>query len=133
MRNRIRTAAGIVLFDAAIAAPGASAYVATGDIGGSSGQVATGDIGGSNGQVATGDIGGSNGQVVPGDGSSSHGQVVVGGGNGQSARGTAQSSDDSGSMWLSAVVAGSALAALGAAGAAMTRRRTRQPVSTLTI
>ena len=109
MRNRIRTAAGIVLVAAAIAAPGASAYVATGDIGGSSGQVATGDIGGSNGQV------------------------VVGGGNGQSARGTAQSSGGTDSKWLSAMVAGSALAALGAAGAAMTRRRTRQPVSTLTI
>ena len=118
MKNRIRTAASLALVAAAIAAPGASAYVATGDIGGSSGQ------------VATGDISGSNGQVVPGDGSSSHGQVVLGGGNGQSARGAAKGGD---SMWLSVIAAGSALAALGAAGAAMTRRRTRHPVSTLTI
>jgi hypothetical protein len=120
MKIRIRTVAGVALVAAAIAAPGASAYVATGDLGGSPGQVATGDISGSNGQVAHG------------DGNSSSGQVVVGGGNGQSARPESKSGDSS-SMWLSALVASSALAALGVAAAAMTRRRTRHAVSTLTI
>ncbi len=90
---------GVALAAAAIAAPVAQAQVATGGGEGISAQVATAGGNGVSGQVATG------------------------GGNGVSAQPAPQ---DDGFSWSSALVAGSALAALGAAGAALSRRPRRE-------
>lgn len=108
MKIRFGKIAFVSLAVAAIAAPGAGAYVATGDGGGSAAQVATGDSG----------LGGS--------------QVSVETGSGQNAR-TEQSSGGSDSRWLSVLLATTALAGLGGAGAAMSRKRGRERLATLTI
>ena len=119
MKFRLMKVALTATAAAALLAPGASAYRLTGDGGASGGKVVVDDAGQSGGKVVAGDGGGSDGQRVGGSGGSSQAAPIE------------KSEGDS--LWLSLVVASSGLAALGAAGAAMTRRRSRDQVATLTL
>ena len=120
MKARLSKLAGVAFATAAIVAPGAGAYVATGD-GGSSAA-----------QVMLGEGNSSSGQVVLGDGSSSSAQRVDEGSGGSSAA-IAVRDEQNDFAWYSFVVAMSLLAALGATGAALTHRRSHKPHATLSI
>jgi hypothetical protein len=109
LRKRIRATRWITvaLAAAAIAAPGAQAMAVSDDGGVSAGQVAVGGGNGASAQVAG-----------------------TGGGNGGSAGAEARRD---GFSWSSALLAGSALAALGALGAVVSRRPSRRQTATLTL
>ena len=100
---------------AAVAAPGAQAQVALGESGASAAKV----------ELASG---GQAGQVVESSGSGAGGQVVESSGNSSGSQ-AVQSKD--GFNWLSVSLAGCALAALGAAGAALNRRPARNTTRAL--
>jgi hypothetical protein len=122
----------IALAAVAFAAPPAHASVLTGEGSSDHGQVLLGGGNGVSAQVAdTGGGLGISGQVATGHGAGSFTQVS-GIGGGQGASGQTVRESNSGFSWMSALLAGSALAALGAVGAAISRRPQRR-TATLSI
>jgi hypothetical protein len=116
-RFRLFRWAGIALAATAITASPAQAYVALGEDGSSAAKVTVGDGGSSSGQVVQSSGGAASNQVVEST-------------SGSASLQSEQRND--GFSWLSAILAGSALATMGAAGAAVTRRGRRQQHATAT-
>ena len=119
MKARLTKLCVVALGCAAVITPGAGAYALVGDGGASGGQVV---LDGGNGIGSQAVLDGGNGvgsQVVPTDSGAAGGQQAV--------------ASERGTDWLSLIAAAVALAALGAAGAAMTHRRPKRQHATLSI